>query len=58
MTGLLLQIKRCNRECFIMNVMASNASKKYPPGPGGLPIFGSLLSVAKDPHLAIHLQWL
>ena len=25
-----------------------------PPGPRGLPIFGSLLSIRNDPHLALH----
>ena len=29
-------------------------SRKAAPGPRGLPIFGSLLSIANDPHLAIH----
>ncbi len=38
-----------------MNEQTSIPSpRKAPPGPRGLPIFGSLLNIRKDPHLAIH----
>ena len=37
-----------------MSSAASIATRELPPGPRGLPIFGSLLSMSKDPHLVIH----
>ena len=36
-----------------MNAMASTLPGKLPPGPRGLPIFGSLLEIRTDTHLAI-----
>ena len=36
-----------------MNAIASTLPGKLPPGPRGLPIFGSLLEIRNDTHLAI-----
>ena len=36
-----------------MNAIASTQSAPLPPGPRGLPVFGSLLGLRKDTHLAI-----
>ena len=36
-----------------MNVAVSSLPRKLPPGPRGLPVFGSLLDIRHDTHLAI-----
>ena len=36
-----------------MNAVASTLPTKLPPGPRGLPVFGSLLDIRHDTHLAI-----
>ena len=36
-----------------MNVAVSSLPRKLPPGPRGLPVFGSLLDIRQDTHLAI-----
>ena len=36
-----------------MSAVSDTISKKLPPGPSGLPVFGSLLKIRSDTHLAI-----